>query len=746
MHLLNSLSLALIFLPNPSAAFFNGGRSRLRAKRANSTSSLTPLVVPPSQYWDGVDGSWSSLALRVGSPAQSVRVVVSTNSPQTFVVLPEGCETVAVNPIPPDCASSRGGLFNPNTSTSWQEQGLFGINSAGVGFEANLGYTQYADYGIETLGLGFAGGGANTPTLKNQTVSAIASTSPIYLGMFGLGTQPVNYSSIGNFSAPSYFSSLRKQNIIPSLSWSYTAGAKYRLKAGQYAQLIFGGYDSSRFVPNSANFNLAGDITRDIVVAVQSIVYSGNTQTSLLTTPIYAFIESTDPNFWLPEQACQAFEKAFGISFDNSTGLYLINTTHYTELQTANPTVTFSLANSIDGGEAVNIRLPFSSFALSASYPFTPNDTYYFPLKLAVNETQYTLGRTFLQEAYLTVDYERGNFSVSQCLWNDGATPQVMTISSLSNSTNSGNGTGSGENQQSIKKQVGTGAIVGIVVAVLVILAIAGALAYVFLWRKRSPPPVELPAQTIALEEVSGSDPEEGTRFSFPPDKKSDILPGTHPLDQERSELSTIPDPASYNSQQQRSELPATTEIFQLAERDNREGNYDDEAGLMNSSKKATATSELPGSEFRFELEADPVTNVAPNETRSRDLLSSPAPTLSTRHSQSTIGGDLQSPDDLRSPFDLVLPVSPQSVIAARGQSRSPAQSEQISWLAISPSNSLRHANRTPSIPNTPVTERAMPANAAASSGLNSRWFNTRRADSPRTRDRTESLTNLYNP
>lgn len=128
-----------------------------------------------------MDGKWSSLALRVGSPAQSVRVIVSTNSPQTFVVLPQGCDTVAVNPIPPNCANSRGGLFNPNTSTTWQDQGLFGINGDGIGLEANLGYTQYGDYGLETVGLGFAGGGANTPTLKNQTVTGIASTSPIYL-------------------------------------------------------------------------------------------------------------------------------------------------------------------------------------------------------------------------------------------------------------------------------------------------------------------------------------------------------------------------------------------------------------------------------------------------------------------------------------------------------------------------------------------------------------------------------------
>jgi hypothetical protein len=130
---------------------------------------------------DGIDGLWSSFALRVGTPAQDVRVLASTNSPETLVVLPIGCTPAAINPVPDGCASTRGEAFNPNTSSTWQEQGLFGINEDGVGFEANLGYSQPADYGLETLGLGFVAGGASGPTLKNQTVAGIATASPFYL-------------------------------------------------------------------------------------------------------------------------------------------------------------------------------------------------------------------------------------------------------------------------------------------------------------------------------------------------------------------------------------------------------------------------------------------------------------------------------------------------------------------------------------------------------------------------------------
>jgi hypothetical protein len=141
------------------------------------------------------------------------------------------------------------------------------------------------------------------------------------------------------------------------------------------------------------------DIDRDIVVAIQSITYSGTTQSTLLSTPTFAFIESTDPNIWLPEAACKAFEQAFGIATDKATGLYLINATHYTQLQAANPQVTFTLSNSLSGGETASIVLPFNAFALPASPPFSPNNNYYFPLKKTANDSQNTLGRVFLQEA-----------------------------------------------------------------------------------------------------------------------------------------------------------------------------------------------------------------------------------------------------------------------------------------------------------------------------------------------------------
>lgn len=126
-------------------------------------------------------------------------------------------------------------------------------------------------------------------------VSYIINTKS-HSGLFGLGNQPLIYGTFGNHSVPSYFVTLRNKSLIPSLSWSYTAGASYRLSAGQYAQLIFGGYDTSRFQSNGVEFTISQDVTRDLVIGVQSILYTSATSSSLLSEPIYAFIESTDPN------------------------------------------------------------------------------------------------------------------------------------------------------------------------------------------------------------------------------------------------------------------------------------------------------------------------------------------------------------------------------------------------------------------------------------------------------------------
>ena len=165
---------------------------------------------------DGDDGSWSSFALRVGSPEQIVRVLPSTAGQQTWVVSPHGCP----NGTSPSCSQERGGIFDPARSSTWRSFGNFSLD-----LEANLGYDDSAPYGFDTVALGFSNS-IGGPSAKSQVVSAFA-TDDYYLGVFGLGNQATN---ISNFTdpQPTFLMAMKEESLIPSLSWAYTAGAPYR--------------------------------------------------------------------------------------------------------------------------------------------------------------------------------------------------------------------------------------------------------------------------------------------------------------------------------------------------------------------------------------------------------------------------------------------------------------------------------------------------------------------------------------
>ena len=184
-----------------------------------------------------------------------------------------------------------------------------------------------------------------------------------------------------------------------------------------FGSLTLGGYDSSRLVPNNVSFSLAADTSRDLLVSLQAITvtYSNGSVTPFLPTPlptpIWTFIDSTIPYIYLPTDVCKAFENVFRLQWNATHQKYFVDDNVHGNLMAANPNITFQIANSTSGGATVDIILPYASFDLMLEYPLTPGSLSdslpgnlppslrYFPLRRAANETQYTLGRTFLQEA-----------------------------------------------------------------------------------------------------------------------------------------------------------------------------------------------------------------------------------------------------------------------------------------------------------------------------------------------------------
>lgn len=130
------------------------------------------------------------------------------------------------------------------------------------------------------------------------------------------------------------------------------------------------------------------------MVAIQSITKAaGDTNTTLLPTALFAALDSTQPNLWLPLEACQEFERAFGLTWNETAQLYLVNDTLHDILVRESAVTTFRLGNAMSGGPSVDIAFPYGSFDLTAEYPLVANSSRYFPLKRAANETQVSIRR-----------------------------------------------------------------------------------------------------------------------------------------------------------------------------------------------------------------------------------------------------------------------------------------------------------------------------------------------------------------
>jgi len=249
-----------------------------------------------------------------------------------------------------------------------------------------------------------------------------------------------------------------------------------------------GGYDESKFVPNNLDWKFDAQDLVDISVNIDSII-STSSQNNMLTKSIKTYMDSSVPHIWLPIEACQLFEAEFGIIWNDALNLYLVNQTQHDLLVARNTSIVFVLSSLTSPG-TVNITLPYAAFDLTLNAPLVANPPIrYFPLKRATNSSQYTLGRTFFQEAYLTADYERRNFSVSQCNWDPGAQSKIIAILSPS-SVSTINGTTLQPNKPF---HLSTGAIVSITVGGAGIFAITGLVFYclaIKLRRKRQVPSI----------------------------------------------------------------------------------------------------------------------------------------------------------------------------------------------------------------------------------------------------------------
>jgi hypothetical protein len=305
------------------------------------------------------------------------------------------------------------------------------------------------------------------------------------VGIFGLST-----GTDSRGSTTSLLSQLATSEFIriPSNSFSYTAGSiKSRFSSffsvsvhaeqkteNRKGSLIFGGYDTSQIkVGTTIQGKIAASYNSIITIDLDGIYVNSTWSASWISPgsqPITFLIDSTLPHIWLPLEACAMFERAFGLTWNADLELYLVEDTRHAELLQENPSVTF-LLGSQPGIPSQPITLSYASFDLQLSPPLVEKNTSYFPIRRASEPNSYMLGRAFLQETYITVDYERSTFNLSAV--EDYPVPGGTILPIRNKDDTQGGG----------KLSVGVYAGIGVGVAVFV-LVVAGSVF--FCWRKRS--------------------------------------------------------------------------------------------------------------------------------------------------------------------------------------------------------------------------------------------------------------------
>ncbi|KAF2024778.1 acid protease [Setomelanomma holmii] len=450
-----------------------------------------PLVLKPSGTFEGDDGKWSTFSINIAGDGagkgQDFKVLVSTSFPIAMVPAQnEWCNET--------CSESRG-IMSVNgqqplgldeTSDQWKLAGLYDLPVKNLYYWSQdlllptSNGTLDGDWGLTTVGLGEAS--KDSITLASQYVASYFFKD-FFLGYLGLSVGAISPTGA---TRPTYFSALAAAvNNVPSPTYGYTAGAIYRNNnLGTPGNMVFGGYDRSRLVmQQSTSIGMPNKQNNTLVVGVQSIIYKPDPDveqgsTSFTSGGFSAVIDSTLPYLILPSNICDRFVEKFNLGYDNNTNLYTINSTAHDRNVQQNATVSFKIgAGPQDSAKFTIITLPYAAFYLQASSPIYPNVTNYFPIRKS-STGYFILGRTFLQEAYIVVDYERANFTIAPAYFSEPMPNEdLFTIynTTYNPPTRQDNPGGNG---------LSAGVIAGIVIGIVAVFAILGLVGFWY-WRRR---------------------------------------------------------------------------------------------------------------------------------------------------------------------------------------------------------------------------------------------------------------------
>lgn len=207
-----------------------------------------------------------------------------------------------------------------------------------------------------------------------------------------------------------------QNGVIPSISYGLHMGSVYPNVPGS---LVLGGYDSARalsdpIVSDDETFTL-NTIGLDSVGGGYMYIGEPEANDNQLTTPgMDVAINPGAPYMYLPKPTCDKLAEFLPVSYDGDFNLYLWDRsdTAFYDITTSLHFMSFGFASSNNRTQMINV--PFGILNLTLESPLVSEPTPYFPCSPLQNGQTATLGRAFLQAAFLAQNWQTGRIFLSQ--------------------------------------------------------------------------------------------------------------------------------------------------------------------------------------------------------------------------------------------------------------------------------------------------------------------------------------------
>ncbi|MCJ1439193.1 hypothetical protein MMC27_008584 [Xylographa pallens] len=250
------------------------------------------------------------------------------------------------------------------------------------------------------------------------------------VGTLALGGENINQSypqvnGVNNFNSSLLSGYLYAAGQISSNSYGLHIGSA---SLGIPGSAFVGGYDQSRVlgvVTTQSTFSASSALPIDLLdigigvaeggspfnfTSKSGLLMQGN---SSISVSLQVLIEATIPYLYLPSSTCDAIASQLPVTYQSDYGLYFWDTAdpQYALIVSSPSYLSFTFRLDQGNSDNITINVPFKLLNLTLDAPLVATPTPYFPCRPLTDGGSFTLGRAFLQAAFVGVNWMSGAFT-----------------------------------------------------------------------------------------------------------------------------------------------------------------------------------------------------------------------------------------------------------------------------------------------------------------------------------------------